>query len=164
LAIVAVPRASRRLEFGRKAGENRPGRILHCEGASMVENGAVSLWVGDSSSWEDLASYMRVTYSNDGEAVPSPFASDFDICSYDEDFLEANCYETPSRLLRELLKLVSYDDVVIPKFVALCGEQLPEPVNSIVLLYNFRHDGPVRVNSRDSVRLRYIGTVEAHLI
>jgi hypothetical protein len=125
----------------------------------MREEGAVSLWVGQADSEESLDAYLLTRYSDDGDLIPSPFARDFSTGYYDEDFREAQYYESPSRSILELLRGFSYDDVIIPKFVQLLGELLAEEVNAVVCLYNFRHEGSVEPATGGAVRLRYMGAI-----
>ncbi len=125
----------------------------------MREEEMVSLWVGHVESSNALDAYMVVGYSEDGDFIPSPFAKDFGIGYYDDDFREAQYYQNPSRSVRDLLRGYSYNNMIIPKFVQLLGELLPEEVNAVVLLYNFKHDNGVVANAGETVRLRYVGTV-----
>lgn len=126
----------------------------------MREEGAVSLWVGHADSEEALDAYLLTRYSEDGDLIPSPFASDFGTGYYDEDFREGQYYETPSRSIPELLRGFSYDDVIVPKFVQLLGELLSEEVNAVVCLYNFHHEGRLEpATGGGAVRLRYMGAV-----
>lgn len=125
----------------------------------MQEEGAVSLWIGQADSPDALDAYMQTGYSEDGDLIPSPFARDFGIRYYDEDFREAQHYEKPSRSIRDLLRGYSYDDVVIPKFIQLLGESFPEEVNVVVMLYNFKYVGSVQENTGEGVKLRYMGTI-----
>jgi hypothetical protein len=125
----------------------------------MQEEGVVSLWIGHADSSDALDAYLLTGYSEDGDFIPSPFARDFGIGYHDEDFREAQHYENPSRFVRVLLRGYSYDNVIIPKFIQLLGELLPEEVNAIVLLYNFKHDASVETNAGGAVRLRYMGAV-----
>jgi hypothetical protein len=125
----------------------------------MQEEGVVSLWVGHVNSEEALDAYLLTRYSEDGDLIPSPFARDFRTGYYDEDFREAQYYESPSRSIRELLRGFSYDDVIIPKFVQLFGELLAEEVNAVVCLYNFRHEGGVEPATGGAARLQYMGAI-----
>lgn len=125
----------------------------------MQAQGAVSLWVGQADTSGALDAYLQVGYSDDGDFIPSPFARDFGIRYYDEDFREAQHYERPSRSVRNLLKGYSYDSVIIREFVQLFGELFPVDVNAVILLYNFRHDTGVEANDAGAVRLRYMGAI-----
>jgi hypothetical protein len=124
----------------------------------MQEEGVVSLWVGQADSPDALDAYLEFGYTEDGDRIPSPFAADFGI-RYDEDFREAQYYDNPSRSVRGLLQGYSYDGVIVPKFVQLLGESLPEDVNAVVLLYNFRHNAGAGTGTGGAVRLRYAGSV-----
>src|SRR5258708_5503989 len=121
--------------------------------------GYVSLWAGRADSASSLDEYMNVVYSEDGDLIPSAFAHDFAIKSYDEDFREAQFWEVPSRKVRDLLTGHSYDTEIIPAFVKICGESLSTEVNAVVLLYNFEFNEGPKDNAGDNVRLRYLGTV-----
>src|SRR4051812_30973543 len=105
----------------------------------MESRGLVSLWAGTFKSIEKLQNYMMISYTEDGDALPSIFEKDFKIGHYDIDFREIDFYVEPSTNLKLLLEGVSYDDVIISRFLELYGENLPEEVNSIILLYNFKY-------------------------
>jgi hypothetical protein len=126
----------------------------------MEEEGVVSLWAGRADSAEALAAYMREDYSEDGDFIPPPFAKDFGIDYYDEDFREAEYFTKPARSIRQLLKGCSYGDVVIPKFVHLLGDSFPDDVNAVVMLYNFKHDTGVEASDGEAIRLKYMGAVK----
>jgi hypothetical protein len=125
----------------------------------MQQEGMVSLWVGHADSASDLEDYLKVTYTEDGDVIRSPFATDFRIEYYDEDFREAQRYDGPSQSVSGLLRGYSYDSVIIPKFIQLLGDTLPVPVNAIVLLYNFKHEGEVDSAGSGPVTLRFMGVV-----
>jgi hypothetical protein len=123
--------------------------------------GAVSLWVGVSPSRDPLENYVDIDYSTSDLSRLSQFADDFGTGFYDDDFMEADMPETPTRSLGHLLRGCSYDSIVIPKFVKLCGDLLPDEANAFVLLYNFQHNGrPGRGTGADGpVKLRYMGSI-----
>jgi hypothetical protein len=125
----------------------------------MKEDGVVSLWVGEAGSRDALDKYLQTGYSEEGDFIPSPFARDFSMHYYDEDLREARYYEEPSKTVADMLKGYSYENVIVPRFVGLCGESFPEPVNAVVLLYNFKYEGGVKTSVGSTVRLRYIGSV-----
>ena len=87
-------------------------------------------------------------------------AGDFGTGRYDHDFMDMGI-EKPTRVLSELLRGCSYESIVIPKFVKLCGDLLPEEANAFVLLYNFHHHGrPGTVAGyAGPVKLRYMGSI-----
>ena len=68
--------------------------------------------------------------------------------------------EQSTRSLAELLCGCSYDSLIIPKFVELCGDVLPVEANAAVVLYDFRHyEMPGRKPSWNSdIKLRYMGS------
>src|ERR1700722_3848800 len=86
--------------------------------------GAVSLWVGFSPSQDALSDYVEMDFSINNPSHLSQFAKDFGTGWYDDDSMEISV-ENPTRSLSELLRGCSYDWVIIPKFVNLCGDLLP---------------------------------------
>ena len=119
----------------------------------------VSLWVGRADSASSLDAYLKVGFSEDGDLIPSTFAKDFGIKSYDEDFREARFYDVPSRSLRELLTGFSYDNLIIPKFIELCGSSLAADANAVILLYNFEYNEGRQESPESSVKMRYLGAI-----
>ena len=71
----------------------------------------------------------------------------------------------PTRSLSALLRGCSYDSIIIPKFVQLCGDVLSEEANAFVLLCNFQHNGSPGpgANAGGPVRLRYIGSITVEM-
>jgi hypothetical protein len=125
----------------------------------MQEDGIVSLWIGDADSAQLLEAYMTIGFTEDGDLIPSTFATEFDIDYYDEDFREATHRETAERFLSDLLRGSSYADVIAPKFTTLCGNSIPQLANAKVLLYNFNYMGGSKAVTIGPVRLRYVGAV-----
>jgi hypothetical protein len=117
------------------------------------------LWVGISPSQDALWDYVEMDYS--AENVLSQFARDFGLGHYDHNFMEAFALEKPTNILAELLRGCSYDSLIIPKFVELCGEVLPIESNAAVVFYDFRHyELPGRKPPWDSaIKLRYMGSI-----
>jgi hypothetical protein len=134
-------------------------------------NNRVSLWVGRSDSVLLLRNYIRVLYTRDGDDMPSLFAKDFGISRYDEDYIETEFFEIPTCKLRDLLRGCSCDSVIIPKYIKLYGETLPNDVNVVILLYSFSNYDPVgnilsfdydeniKEGTNDQVHMRYLGMV-----
>jgi hypothetical protein len=120
-------------------------------------DGAVSLWVGNARSREALENYVDIDYSVDDSSRLSPCAEDFGTGFYDEDFMEADMAARPTRSLSELLRGCSYEDVIVPEFVRLCGDRLPEESNAFVLLYDFQHEGALgpAAGATGPVNLKY---------
>jgi hypothetical protein len=124
----------------------------------MIEDKAVSLWVGHADSSESLRAYLRATYSEDGDFIQSPFARDFGIRYYDEDFAEAEYFEEATDSLRLLLRGYSYEHMIVQKFVCLCGETLPEPANVAILLYRFAYSRLIVFASHEAITLKFMGS------
>jgi Immunity protein 22 len=126
----------------------------------MSDEDTVSLWVGHADTPRILERYLADKYSEDGDSIPSPFSKDFGISWFDEDFREAHVLEEPSRFLRDLLTDNSYDDVILPRFIRMIGETLPEEANAVILLYRFKYDESVKTSARRTVQMRYVGSVK----
>lgn len=107
----------------------------------MEIEGYVSLWVGNFSSKEELNNYLYISYDEDGDAIPSKFEEDFEIDYYDTDFREAGFFEKEITSIQEILKGCSYEENIIPAIISTIGETLQKPVNSMILLYNFKYNG-----------------------
>ena len=109
----------------------------------MEEKGFVSLWLAKVESAVQLKSFMREDYTEDGDYIPSRFASLFDIEYIDSGFSESEFIGIKSSL-KDALKGASYDDIIIPKFERLLynnDEIAISDFNSVVLLYNFKYEG-----------------------
>jgi len=123
------------------------------------QDGRVSLWVGTATDLRHLEEYLSFRYTEDGDAIIPPFASDSGIEWFDDDFREAEVFSESSRSLRTLLKGFSSDDVISSGFIQLGGDLLDDACNTVVLLYNFEYDGAVTSLAAEGVRLRFIGVV-----
>ncbi len=109
---------------------------------------------------EEMDNLLEISYTEDGEQIPSIFARSFDIERYDDAVREAELYDDPNNLLGSLLEGFSYDDVIIPKFVAIHGEQLHKSFNAVILLFNFEYQGSKKEAIIESSHLEFMGTVE----
>ncbi|WP_342559056.1 immunity 22 family protein [Metasolibacillus sp. FSL K6-0083] len=107
----------------------------------MQKEGFVSFWVGKINSSEELDNLLEISYTEDGDFIPSLFALSFDIERYDDAVREAEFYDNDDNLLSRLLEGFSYDNVIIPKITSLYGEQLQSNYNAVILLYNFKYGG-----------------------
>jgi len=124
----------------------------------MVEQeGYVSLWVGKFKSTKELQHYLLISYTEDGDAIPSEFEKDFQIDWYDEDFMEAEYFDEEIEELPKLLDGCSYDDAVIPNFIQTYGKSLSDSVNSMILLYNFQC---APKEQSDLKHIKYLGNVK----
>ncbi|TVX94887.1 immunity 22 family protein [Cohnella terricola] len=126
----------------------------------METEGNVSLWIGNIQSAEDLDRLLAVSYSDEGDFIPSIFAEHFEIHRYDDEVREAEYYEEASNDLNQLLEGFSYDDEIVPRFDTLVQEELPNDINAVVLLYNFKYTGKIIEATIQSTYLRFLGTVE----
>lgn len=126
----------------------------------MEKKGFVSLWVGNVQSSDELDRLLVVSYSDDGDFIPSIFANHFEIRRYDDAVREAEYYEEASDDLNQLLEGFSYDDEIVPRFDTLVEEELPNDINAVVLLYNFKYTGEIIEATIQSNYLRFLGTVE----
>ncbi|WP_322925446.1 immunity 22 family protein [Paenibacillus campi] len=126
----------------------------------MEQEGFVSLWVGNVQSFEELDRLLTVSYSDEGDFIPSIFAKHFEVHRYDDTVREAEYYEEVSSDLNRLLEGFSYDDEIAPKFNALVQEELPNDINTVILLYNFKYTGKIVESKISSNYLRYLGSVK----
>ncbi|OAB35022.1 immunity 22 family protein [Paenibacillus glacialis] len=126
----------------------------------MEKEGFVSLWVGKVQTTEELNRLLAVSYSDEGDFFPSIFAKRFEIRRYDDAVREAEYYETVSNDLNQLLEGFSYDDEIVPRFEKLVQVGLPNDINAVVLLYNFKHTGEIVEAPILSNYLRFLGTIE----
>ncbi|MEM1504924.1 immunity 22 family protein [Domibacillus sp. 8LH] len=122
----------------------------------MEREGYVSLWVGNFASNEELQHYLLNFYDEDGEAAASMFEEEYRIEGHDSDFREAEYFKEGSNQLSVLLEGGSYEEMVIPHFIKLKGEELPYPVKSMILFYHFKYSGK---GSHQSSRVHYVGSV-----
>ena len=126
----------------------------------MQKEEFVSLWVGNINSPDELERILKTSYTEDGDFIPSIFAHSFDIERYDDSIREADFYEESSNSLSILLGDFSYDDVIIPEFISICGEHLTKNYNAVVLLYNFSYEGAKKVVSISDGKFEFLGSVK----
>ncbi|WP_438491504.1 immunity 22 family protein [Paenibacillus sp. IHBB 3054] len=128
----------------------------------MEKEGAVSLWVGNVQSSEELDRLLTVSYTDEGDFIPSIFAKHFGIRRYDDAVREAEYYEEASNNLNQLLTGFSYDDeiVIVLRFTALVQEGLTDNFNAVVLLYNFKYTEELLEATIQSNYFKFLGAVE----
>lgn len=128
----------------------------------MEKEGYVSLWIGNISSDEQLAGYVEVGYTEDGDSIPSQFLKDFQINTYDfdEDFIERICNEIEMQSIRELILGCSYEDKVIPQYEKLAKRMSLEKFNAGILLYNFQYEGRIDVINSKDYAFQFVGSVK----
>jgi hypothetical protein len=126
----------------------------------MQKEGFVSFWVGNINSSEELDNLLEISYTEDGDFIPSMFAQSFGIDRYDDAVREADFYDEADNSLSRLLEGFSYDDDIIPKFSSLCDAQLPRQYNVVILLYNFKYEGIKKNTTINNSNLEFLGAVE----
>jgi hypothetical protein len=126
----------------------------------MQKEGFVSFWVGNINTSEELNNLLEISYTEDGDFVPSMFARSFGIDRYDDAVREADFYDEADNSLSRLLEGFSYDEDIIPKFSSLCGAQLPSHYNVVILLYNFKYEGIKKKTTINNSNLEFLGAVE----
>ncbi|MGE7767281.1 immunity 22 family protein [Peribacillus sp. NPDC096540] len=126
----------------------------------MQKEGFVSFWVGNINTSEELDNLLEISYTEDGDFIPSMFARSFGIDRYDDAVREADFYDEADNLLSRLLEGFSYDDDIIPKFSSLCGAQLTSEYNVVILLYNFKYEGIKKKTTINNSNLEFLGAVE----
>lgn len=126
----------------------------------MEKEGTVSLWVGNVQSFEELDRLLNVSYTDEGDFIPSIFAKHFGIRRYDDAVREAEYYEEASNNLNQLLEGFSYDDEIVPRFTAFVQEGLTNDFNTVVLLYNFMYTEELLEATIQSNYFRFLGALE----
>ncbi|WP_141993219.1 immunity 22 family protein [Bacillus sp. B4EP4a] len=126
----------------------------------MQKEGFVSFWVGNINTSEELDNLLEISYTEDGDFIPSMFARSFGIERYDDAVREADFYDEADNSLSRLLEGFSYDDDIIPEFSTLCGAQLPSEYNVVILLYNFKYEGIKKKTAINKSNLEFLGAVE----
>lgn len=108
----------------------------------MEKEGYVSLWIGNIKSDDELMDYVELEYTDDGDCEPSAFLKDYniDIDEFDEDYIERVCHTKKTNSISELISGCSYEDIIVPLIEGKIGKEIPEKVNSAILLYNFDFD------------------------
>ncbi|MED3757610.1 immunity 22 family protein [Peribacillus frigoritolerans] len=126
----------------------------------MQKEGFVSFWVGNINTSEELDNLLEISYTEDGDFVPSMYARSFGIDRYDDAVREADFYDETDNSLSRLLEGFSYDEDIIPKFSSLCGAQLPSQYNVVILLYNFKYEGIKKKTTINNSNLEFLGAVK----
>ncbi|MBN1500268.1 MAG: immunity 22 family protein [Spirochaetes bacterium] len=126
----------------------------------MIKENKVSLWVGNVSSESTLEEYTVQKFTDDGDYIPSIFSDLFNLGEYDDDFKEICYFNESLSDIEQLLEGCSYDDIVIPKFKQLFGEQVECKINSVILLYNFEFDGLQKKYTNQHNEFIFIGAVD----
>ncbi|MFN2748289.1 MULTISPECIES: immunity 22 family protein [unclassified Bacillus (in: firmicutes)] len=128
----------------------------------MERENYVSLWIGNIQTVDKLNEYVELPYDEEeGDFLPSPFLRDFDIDidDLDEDFIEKVVHVQNKELLRELICGCSYGDIILSRFEAIQGKQLPKNINSAILLYNFDYEGKRNEIVNNEYTFKFVGSV-----
>ncbi len=124
----------------------------------MKKTIAVSLWLGQVTSEEELDDYVEISYSEDGRDISSAFLREFSIDQddFDEDFFECAFRTNNSCFLSELLNGCSYEEEVIPCFEQKIGGGLNMEYNAVILMYEY--DYPV-LSTPENSKFTFTGTI-----
>lgn len=124
----------------------------------MKKTIAVSLWLGQVTSEEELDDYVEISYSEDGRDISSAFLREFSIDQddFDEDFFECAFRTNNSCFLSELLNGCSYEEEIIPCFEQKIGGGLNMEYNAVILMYEY--DYPV-LSTPENSKFTFTGTI-----
>ncbi|OTP51688.1 hypothetical protein A5884_000883 [Enterococcus sp. 7D2_DIV0200] len=101
----------------------------------MTDKNDVSLWLGNFLDKEALDNYVEISYTMDGDSIPSQFEKDYKLGYYDRDLIERDWISVKKKNIRELLEGFSYDDQLISQF-----ENQETAYNTILLIYNYSYE------------------------
>ncbi|WP_311772969.1 immunity 22 family protein [Listeria booriae] len=114
----------------------------------------VSLWFGnfDKNNFDE---YFEIKYTADGDSIASLFEKDFSLGYYDRDLVEKFWSEDSSDDITILLEDFSYDDQLIEQFKDV---QIDEPYNAVILIYDYKYDGKIKISNYKNSKLNFIGS------
>ncbi|WP_413524534.1 immunity 22 family protein [Carnobacterium divergens] len=101
----------------------------------MTDKNDVSLWLGNFLDKEALDNYVEVSYTVDGDSIPSQFEKDYKLGYYDRDLIERDWIPVKNKNIRELLEGFSYDEQLISQF-----KNQETAYNTILLIYNYSYE------------------------
>lgn len=124
----------------------------------METENTVSIWVGNFESKSQLDEFLTLIYDDEGEVVPSLFYESYeiDIDDIDDDMIEKEVLNSNYSNLCQILKGVSYEDVIVNNLKKNCIEDAISLSNSIILIYNYSYTGEVLTTENT----KFIGVVE----
>lgn len=125
----------------------------------MIKEKKASLWLGYFENEDDFRNYMKVSYDEDGNYIPSKFQENYGIKKYDLDTSEIDWISDKCIDVESLLAGFSNDFEIVPQFKKMLEYKNVEKYNSIVVLYNFEYINCNRKNEK----LEYIGCVDVSL-
>lgn len=107
----------------------------------MEEEGTVSVWLGQAPSAATFWSALQATFSEDGDFIGSDFSRAFGIDYYDDALREAEFFDSPRSTIDQIVVGASYEEALLPRLEML-NASISSETNCMILLYNYRHDGP----------------------
>ncbi|WP_061587807.1 immunity 22 family protein [Streptococcus oralis] len=124
----------------------------------METENTVSIWVGNFESKSQLDEFLTLIYDDEGEVVPSLFYESYeiDIDDIDDYMIEKEVLNSNYSDLYQMLKGVSYEDVIVNNLKKNCIEDAISLSNSIILIYNYSYTGEVLTTENT----KFIGVVE----
>lgn len=125
----------------------------------MIKENKVSLWLGFFEDDNSFKQYIKVSYDEDGNYIPSKFQESYAIKTYDLDAIESDWISDRCSDVSTLLTGFSNDYEIIPQFETLLDGKEIEKYNSIVLLYNFEYANDYCTDGK----LEYIGCVDVSI-
>lgn len=131
-------------------------------GFKMERENYVSLWIGSIQTVDTLNKYVELRYDEEeGDFLPSPFLRDFeiDIDDLDEDFIEKVAHDHNKEFLYQLIGGCSYEEMILSRFEANQGKQLPKNINAAILLYNFDYEGKRNEIVNKGYTFTFVGSV-----
>lgn len=114
----------------------------------------VSLWFGNFDK-NNFGKYFEIKYTEDGDSIASFFEKDFSLGYYDRDLVEKFWSGDSSDDVTILLEDFSYDNQLIEQFKDV---QIAEPYNAVVLIYDYKYDGNIKISNYKKDKLNSIGS------
>ena len=124
----------------------------------METENTVSIWIGNFATKLDLDEFINLKYDDEGEVVPSLFYDQYniDIDDIDDYLIEKEVFETSFTNLFDMLKVASYDNVIINNLKQKGINPNIEPNNTLILIYNYQFDS----NILRTINTEFIATVK----
>ncbi|GKX32065.1 hypothetical protein SH1V18_45450 [Vallitalea longa] len=119
----------------------------------------ISLWIGTFKDKNIMKEYFTVGHSKDGDRVNSLFEDAFLLKDVNDYFREIAFYDDIKKSIELLIKGCSYEEQVIPKFMANVKGAEDYEGNTVALLYNYKFNGSKVLDEGGGYSIMYIGTV-----
>lgn len=128
----------------------------------MENVGKAALWVGSFENNEIFERFTVIHYTEDGDSIPSPFKSHFEIIYYNMDIADMIYVGGATQDIKELLKECPFDEEIIPLFDEIFTNEWQEEYNCYILLFDFEYPSDVHYyQSADQKNfLRYVGMID----